>query len=171
MAIFEGPARGSISDQFGVRSGGPFPGPVGGPFGDSFLDLPVDLGEPVGLDFRCLLGSPRDPFWTFVWGSLFRPSGPILELLFRSRFWTSKINLAIMEREAREARERPALQARREQREQQDLEKERPMTTKRGKARVTRAARESRRQARTSASALARPLRGLAGRFELGALR
>ena len=80
--IFEGPARGSISDQFGVRLGGPFPAPFGNPFGDRFLDLPVDLGEPVGDDFRCLWGSPRDPFWTSIWGSLFRPSGPISELHF-----------------------------------------------------------------------------------------
>ena len=36
---------------------------------------------------------------------------------------------------------------------------------------MARAARESRQQARTIAYALARPLRGLAGRFELGAFR
>ena len=44
-------------------------------------------------------------------------------------------------------------------------------TPKRSKARVARAARESRQRARTIAYALARPLRGLAGRFELGAFR
>ena len=44
-------------------------------------------------------------------------------------------------------------------------------TTERSKTRVARAARESRQQARTIAYALARPLRGLAGRFELGAFR
>ena len=36
---------------------------------------------------------------------------------------------------------------------------------------MARAARESRQRARTIAYALARPLRGLAGRFELGAFR
>ena len=76
--IFEGPVRGSISDHFGVHFGGPFPGP----FGDRFLDLPVDLGETFGVDFRSLLGSPRDPFWRSIWGSLFRAVGPILEVHF-----------------------------------------------------------------------------------------
>ena len=41
-------------------------------------------------------------------------------------------------------------------------------TTKKSKARVARAPRRSRQQARMIAYALARPLRGLAGRFELG---
>ena len=44
-------------------------------------------------------------------------------------------------------------------------------TTKKSKARVTRAPRRSRQQARRIAYALARPLRGLAGRLELGASR
>ena len=44
-------------------------------------------------------------------------------------------------------------------------------TTKKSKARVARAPRRSRQQARRIAYALARPLRGLAGRFELGASR
>ena len=44
-------------------------------------------------------------------------------------------------------------------------------TTKKSKARVARAPRRSRQQARRIAYALARPLRGLAGRLELGALR
>ena len=44
-------------------------------------------------------------------------------------------------------------------------------TTKKSKARVARAPRRSRQQARRIAYALARPLRGLAGRVELGALQ
>ena len=90
LVILEGPARGSISDQFGIRSGGPFPGPFGDQFGNRFLDLPVDLGEPVGVDFRRLLGSPRDPFWTSIWVFLFRPSGSILELHFGIDFGPQK---------------------------------------------------------------------------------
>ena len=94
LVIFEGPARGSISDQFGVRSGGPFPGPFGGPSGDRFLDLPVDLGEPVGVDFRCLWGSPRDPFWTSIWRSLFPAVWTHFGAPFWERFLTSKTKSA-----------------------------------------------------------------------------
>ena len=58
---FEGPARGSISDNFGAHFGGPFPGPSGGPFWNRFLDLPVDLGTPFGIDFRLILGVHTEP--------------------------------------------------------------------------------------------------------------
>ena len=88
--IFEGPARGSISDQFGVRSGGPFPGPFGGPFGDSFLDLPVDLGEPVGDDFRCLFGIRTRPILDVHLGVPFPAVGTHFGAPFWDRFWTSK---------------------------------------------------------------------------------
>ena len=67
-------------------------------------------------------------------------------------------NLAVMEREARDSRERQARQAAPEQREQQGKREQSDSTTRNSKARMPRATREWRQQARKIASLAGRSL-------------
>ena len=77
---------------------------------------------------------------------------------------TKNRNLAIMEREAREARERTSIASKARAARAAKTARGRAAGSPRGaKARVARAAPESRQQARTIAYSLARALRALAG--------
>ena len=123
------------------------------------------------LDF----GSMLAPFWGSFWGSFwdppdlkkqgFRMEGvAIFEKSRGSKKDPKKRNLAIMEREAREVRERTSIASKARAARAAKTARGRAAGSPRGaKARVARAAPESRQQARTIAYSLARALRALAG--------
>ena len=112
-----------------------------------------------GSHFGSILGPPGPPKTRFSCGECC-----IFRKIERFEKHTKNGNLTIMEREAREARERRSMASKARAARAAKTARGRAAGSPRGaKARVARAAPDSRQQARTIAYSLARALRALAG--------